>query len=184
MAVKKGNPSPAAVPPSTTKPEHTTSTAASQPIRAGHKTPSSGPDSKAASTSKSPSSSTSKSTSASSNASVRNAQDAQQIVVGVWNNYVDKTPQRVKLLDAFMMFLLVVGVLQFVYCVIAGNYPFNAFLSGFSATVGQFVLTASLRVQTNPENKAEFENTSHERAFADYVFGSMILHFFCVNFIN
>ncbi len=22
------------------------------------------------------------------------------------------------------------------------------------------------------------------RAFADYVFGSMILHFFCVNFIN
>ena len=31
--------------------------------------------------------------------------------------------------------------------------PFNAFLSGFSATVGQFVLTASLRMQTNPENK-------------------------------
>lgn len=62
--------------------------------------------------------------------------------------------------------------------------PFNAFLSGFSATVGQFVLTASLRIQTNPENKAEFESTSHERAFADYVFGSLLLHFFCVNFIN
>lgn len=25
---------------------------------------------------------------------------------------------------------------------------------------------------------------SSERAFADYVFGSVILHFFCVNFIN
>jgi hypothetical protein len=24
----------------------------------------------------------------------------------------------------------------------------------------------------------------HPRAFADYVFGSLILHFFCVNFIN
>jgi hypothetical protein len=41
--------------------------------------------------------------------------------------------------------------------------PFNAFLSGFSATVGQFVLTVSLRMQTNPENKAEFESISHER---------------------
>jgi oligosaccharyltransferase complex subunit epsilon len=85
--------------------------------------------------------------------------------------------------------------------------PFNAFLSGFSATVGQFVLTVSLRMQTNPENKADFESISHERyvrhftilksiledrtdvhgfhrAFADFIFGSMILHFFCVNFIN
>lgn len=35
---------------------------------------------------------------------------------------MDKTPQRVKLLDAFMAFLIVVGVLQFVYCVLAGNY--------------------------------------------------------------
>jgi oligosaccharyltransferase complex subunit epsilon len=62
--------------------------------------------------------------------------------------------------------------------------PFNAFLSGFSACVGQFVLTASLRIQTNPENKASFESISHERAFADFVFGSLLLHFFCVNFIN
>lgn len=46
--------------------------------------------------------------------------------------------------------------------------PFNAFLSGFSATVGQFVLTASLRIQTNPENKDEFKTVSHER----YVFPS------------
>jgi dolichyl-diphosphooligosaccharide---protein glycosyltransferase subunit DAD1/OST2 len=29
------------------------------------------------------------------------------------------------------------------------NKPFNAFLSGFSAAVGQFVLTASLRMQTS-----------------------------------
>ena len=41
--------------------------------------------------------------------------------------------------------------------------PFNAFLAGFSATVGQFVLTASLRIQTNPENEKEFKSISHER---------------------
>ncbi|TVY80972.1 Dolichyl-diphosphooligosaccharide--protein glycosyltransferase subunit DAD1 [Lachnellula suecica] len=111
-------------------------------------------------------------------------QSPQDIALGIWKNYLDATPQRTKLIDVFMSFLVVVGVLQFVYCVIAGNYPFNAFLSGFSATVGQFVLTASLRIQTNVENKAEFSSVSPERAFADYVFGSLILHFFCVNFIN
>ena len=41
--------------------------------------------------------------------------------------------------------------------------PFNAFLAGFSATVGQFVLTASLRMQTNLENKDEFKSVSQER---------------------
>lgn len=42
--------------------------------------------------------------------------------MGVWNKYVETTPQRVKLLDVFMAFLIVVGVIQFVYCVIAGNF--------------------------------------------------------------
>ncbi|KAF2858786.1 oligosaccharyl transferase [Piedraia hortae CBS 480.64] len=104
----------------------------------------------------------------------------QAIAQGVWKNYVDNTAQRMKLLDAFLAFLVVTGVLQFLYCILVGNYPFNAFLSGFAATVGQFVLTASLRVQTSTSDFS----ISHERAFADFVFGSLILHFFCVNFIN
>ncbi|CBX95258.1 hypothetical protein IAQ61_004082 [Plenodomus lingam] len=109
---------------------------------------------------------------------------APDILQSVWNKYTAQTPQQTKLLDTFMGFLVVVGALQFAYVVLVGNFPFNAFLSGFSATVGQFVLTASLRMQTNAENKAEFENISHERAFADFLFGSLLLHFFCVNFIN
>ncbi|KAF1811360.1 defender against death DAD protein [Eremomyces bilateralis CBS 781.70] len=114
----------------------------------------------------------------------KTASNPQHIIHGVWNNYVAKTPQRTKLIDTFMAFLMVVGAVQFAYCVVAGNYPFNAFLSGFGATVGQFVLTASLRIQTNVENEGEFKNISNERAFADYIFGSLLLHFFCVNFIN
>ncbi|KAI1465796.1 defender against death DAD protein [Daldinia caldariorum] len=115
------------------------------------------------------------------------ASDPQSINQVSWNiveHYQKTTPQRTKLLDVFMAFLVVVGGLQFAYCILAGNYPFNAFLSGFSATVGQFVLTASLRIQTTEANKAEFPSVSPERAFADYVVGSLILHFFCVNFIN
>ncbi|KAF2155743.1 defender against death DAD protein [Myriangium duriaei CBS 260.36] len=119
-----------------------------------------------------------------SSTSAANSQDASAILQSVYDRYVRTTPQRTKLVDAFLAFLVVVGVLQFVYCVIGGNYPFNAFLSGFSATVGQFVLTVSLRTQTDPGNKGEFKSISPERAFADYVLGSLILHFFCVNFIN
>ncbi|KAL1842369.1 hypothetical protein VTJ49DRAFT_5434 [Mycothermus thermophilus] len=107
-----------------------------------------------------------------------------KIVGNVFSHYLSTTPQRTKLIDAFMAFLVAVGALQFAYCVLAGNYPFNAFLSGFAATVGQFVLTASLRIQTTEANKSDFPSVNPERAFADYVVCSLILHFFCVNFIN
>lgn len=100
MAPKKTashQPSPAAVPTSAVNPSSiTTSAASSQPTRHQHKP--------------------------SSTASIRNAKDAREIALGVWNNYVEHTPQRVKLLDAFMAFLIVVGVLQFIYCMLAGNY--------------------------------------------------------------
>ncbi|KOS18974.1 Dolichyl-diphosphooligosaccharide--protein glycosyltransferase subunit DAD1 [Escovopsis weberi] len=102
----------------------------------------------------------------------------------VYNYYLSNTPQRTKLIDVFLVFLAVVGALQFAYCILAGNYPFNAFISGFSATVGQFVLTISLRIQTTAENKADFPSVSPERAFADFVVCSLILQFFCINFIN
>ncbi|TKA82255.1 hypothetical protein B0A55_01692 [Friedmanniomyces simplex] len=189
MPPKKPTPSPAAATPSANRSQHSSASAApSKPASSHSKTQT--PSSTSTSTSTTAPklaqqiNSLTNTTNSLSNAAPRSLQDAQQILLGMWNTYVDKTPQRVKLLDTFMAFLMLVGVLQFVYCVIAGNYPFNAFLAGFSATVGQFVLTASLRIQTNPENEKEFRNTSDERAFADFVFGSMILHFFCVNFIN
>lgn len=60
-----------------------------------------------------------KSTTSSAAATQDQLQDA---VLQAWNNYVEKTPQRVKFLDVFLGFLVVVGVLQFVYCVLAGNF--------------------------------------------------------------
>lgn len=51
---------------------------------------------------------------------------------------MSRTPQRVKLLDAFMAFLVAVGVLQFAYCVVGGNYVrfFVLFVApGFSVVV-------------------------------------------------
>ena len=49
-------------------------------------------------------------------------QTAQEVLSNLGRHYLNATPQRVKLVDAFMAFLVVVGGLQFVYCVLVGNY--------------------------------------------------------------
>ncbi|KAH6606535.1 hypothetical protein Trco_005688 [Trichoderma cornu-damae] len=124
------------------------------------------------------------STAASTAAAKSTPANWDKVLQNIYQYYMSETPQRTKLIDVFLVFIAVVGALQFLYCILAGNYPFNAFLSGFGATVGQFVLTISLRIQTTAANKTDFPKVSPERAFADYVVCSLILHFFCVNFIN
>ncbi len=40
----------------------------------------------------------------------------------IYTHYMKETAQRTKLIDVFLAFLVVVGALQFAYCVLAGNY--------------------------------------------------------------
>lgn len=65
----------------------------------------------------------------------------------IWNDfnhqYRKETPKQLQLLDGFLAYVLATGILQFVYCVLVGNFPFNSFLSGFICTVGVFVLTGT-----------------------------------------
>ncbi|KAH8105501.1 defender against cell death 1 [Cristinia sonorae] len=105
-------------------------------------------------------------------------------VHSLWTAYNQSTSSRLKTVDAFLVFLMLSGVIQFLYCVLITNYPFNAFLAGFASNVGQFVLTASLRAQVNPQNRSEFKDVSPERAFADFALGSIVLHFFVYNFLG
>lgn len=49
----------------------------------------------------------------------------------VWQQYLATTPQRTMLLDAFMGFLVLVGGVQFVYCVVGGNYVSIPFPNGY-----------------------------------------------------
>lgn len=48
--------------------------------------------------------------------------EAQEVLQSIWTQYVRDTPQRVKLVDTFMAFLVLLGAVQFAYCVLAGNY--------------------------------------------------------------
>lgn len=45
-----------------------------------------------------------------------------RVVTDVVSHYVKATPQRTKLIDVFMVYLAVVGAVQFLYCILAGNY--------------------------------------------------------------
>lgn len=45
-----------------------------------------------------------------------------EVLLNIHQHYVKETPQRTKLIDVFLFFLVVVGGLQFLYCVLAGNY--------------------------------------------------------------
>lgn len=58
--------------------------------------------------------------------------------------------------------------------------PIHSFIS----TAGQFVLLASLRIQTTPANQGDFPKITPERAFGDFLFASVILHFFVVNYLQ
>ena len=68
-----------------------------------------------------------------------------------FDDYVNTLTPRLKMIDLFLVFLVALGILQFVYVLLVGNFPFNAFLGGFISCVGQFVLVVSLRLQIKSE---------------------------------
>ncbi|KAJ1964418.1 oligosaccharyltransferase complex subunit epsilon [Dipsacomyces acuminosporus] len=105
------------------------------------------------------------------------------IVSKLVSDYVDETPQRLKVVDAYMVFCVATGLAQFAYCVLVGTFPYNAFLAGFGSAVACFVFAANLRIKTNPKNASQFSGSA-ESAFAEFVFCHVILHFIVANFLG
>ncbi|KAG0026688.1 Dolichyl-diphosphooligosaccharide-protein glycosyltransferase subunit dad1 [Podila clonocystis] len=99
-------------------------------------------------------------------------------------SYIKETPKSLKLIDSYMVYILLTGIIQFIYVTIAGTFPNNAFLAGFISTVASFILAANLRIQTNPKNASQFPTTSPERAFADFLACNVVLHFAVANFLG
>ncbi|KFV97705.1 Dolichyl-diphosphooligosaccharide--protein glycosyltransferase subunit DAD1, partial [Eurypyga helias] len=81
-----------------------------------------------------------------------------------------------KVLDAYLVYVLLSGALQFGYCLGVGTFPFNSFLSGFLSAVGSFILG------DQPQNKGEFQGISPDGALAGFPFANNILHL-VVNFV-
>ena len=62
----------------------------------------------------------------------------------LWEEYNVRTPQKLKLVDAYLAYIMATGIIQFLYCLLVGTFPFNSFLSGFISCVGSFVLTGGV----------------------------------------
>jgi len=106
------------------------------------------------------------------------------VVTKFYGTYMSSTPNRLKIVDSYLLYILLTGIIQFVYCCLVGTFPFNSFLAGFVSCVGSFILGVCLRVQSNPENKIDFASISPERAFGDFIFAHVVLHLVVMNFIG
>ena len=58
--------------------------------------------------------------------------------------YNNQTPKKLKIVDAYLVYILLTGIVQFAYCCLVGTFPFNSFLSGFISSVGSFILAGKL----------------------------------------
>lgn len=58
--------------------------------------------------------------------------------------YKKDTPASLKLIDVYLVYILITGIVQFVYMALVGTFPYNAFLGGFISTVGSFVLACNI----------------------------------------
>ena len=64
------------------------------------------------------------------------------------NQYSSNTPQKLKLVDAYLAYVMLTGIVQFAYCGLVGTFPFNSFLSGFISCVGCFILGGRHLIET------------------------------------
>lgn len=65
---------------------------------------------------------------------------APPLLYKLYNEYTVYTPKKLKIIDAYLLYVLLTGIVQFVYCCLVGTFPFNSFLSGFISSVSCFVL--------------------------------------------
>ena len=64
----------------------------------------------------------------------------KSVLTKCYDEYVNHTPKKLKMMDAYLAYIMLTGIMQFVYCCLVGTFPFNSFLSGFISCVGSFVL--------------------------------------------
>jgi len=106
-----------------------------------------------------------------------------EVVSSVKKDYEQKQTKKTMILDALLLYTLVTGIVQFLYVVFVGTFPFNSFLSSFICHVGLFALGVSLRLQLTGRD-GDFKATSPERAFADFSFCALVLFFVVVSFMG
>ncbi|KAF5892807.1 polymeric immunoglobulin receptor, partial [Clarias magur] len=76
------------------------------------------------------------------------------------DEYASGTPSKIKVIDAYLLYMLLTGAFAFLYCLLVGTFPFNSFLSGFISCVGSFTLAGVLCTVTTVGDQKVFEGQS------------------------
>ncbi|CAK94223.1 unnamed protein product (macronuclear) [Paramecium tetraurelia] len=104
------------------------------------------------------------------------------IAASFWQQYSTKTPQKLKIMDAFSLYCFILVIIQLFYCALVGDFPRNSFLSGIFAAAGAMIINICLRKQLNPETK--YMEISNERAFWEYLAAMVVLFLTVINFLG
>mmetsp|Transcript_105785 Transcript_105785/g.207475 ORF Transcript_105785/g.207475 Transcript_105785/m.207475 type:complete len:111 (+) Transcript_105785:31-363(+) len=106
----------------------------------------------------------------------------KQVYTKVRSEYSKNVTNKLMMVDALACYCVVTGLVQLVYMILVGNFPFNSFLSGFICHVGIFACTISLRLQLT--STGEFKSISPEKAFGDFAFCVLVLLFVVFSFLG
>merc|ERR1712166_1539144 len=97
-------------------------------------------------------------------------------------NYNEKTHPKLRALDNSIMLCIASFVLQIVYFIVIGTKePFNALLAGCFCSLGQFALSASLRIQLSD---SQFDDYSNKWSVIEFLVASFMLYLSCFCLIN
>ena len=105
----------------------------------------------------------------------------ETIRTALTKDYSKTRSTRTMMVDAFCLYAAATAIVQFVYVLLVGTFPFNSFLSSFICHVGLFSLGISLRLQISSD---EFKATSPERSYGDFAFCALVLFFVVFSFMG
>jgi oligosaccharyltransferase complex subunit epsilon len=111
----------------------------------------------------------------------RSVKDVFTISSQILKAYKKKTTRRLMVIDSFLVFCILMVVLQVAYRFLKGTHPLHALLAASFFALGEFALACAMRVQMT---SSEFSHVSHKQAFLDFFKGSLILAFFSMNYVG
>ena len=98
------------------------------------------------------------------------------------SQYTPNTDSKSRIIDIYLLFVVLIGVLTFLYGALTGAVPYHSFLAAFGAALGSFVFAFHLRLrQTCCDNTMDV--SMFERAIVHFLACHFVLFICVANFI-
>lgn len=72
--------------------------------------------------------------------------ESKTLLQSLVSGYKSSTSLECKSIDAFLLFTIMTGVSQLIYCLLTKGFPYNAFIGVFSASIGSFVFAGKMNI--------------------------------------